>query len=186
MTTTRKREYSFTKASLIFFVLFAIRSASGQFHPVASESTVQFTIRNFGINVTGSMAPPEGEIHFRPDSLSNSFFHMAVHSESINTGNNSRDAHLKEEEYFDAKNYPLIRFVSDDIRATNKKGGYEAVGTLTIKNRSKEIHLPFTAEKNANGWVFAGGFKMNRRDFEVGGSSTISNELEVAIKVVAR
>jgi polyisoprenoid-binding protein YceI len=60
------------------------------------------------------------------------------------------------------------------------------VGKLTIKNKSKEIEIPFTAEKNGNGWLFSGSFNMNRRDFDIGGSSTISNELTVDIKVLAR
>jgi polyisoprenoid-binding protein YceI len=177
---------SITRPAPVVYLLMMIQSAFGQIHPVAKESSVHFTIRNFGFNVSGNAAAPEGEIRFYPDSLSKSFFHMALKSESINTDNNSRDEHLKDEDYFDVKNYPFIHFVSDNIRATDKKGNYEAVGRLTIKNKSKEIHLPFKAEKNGNGYLFSGSFKMNRRDFDVGGSSTISNELTVEIKVLAR
>ncbi len=41
-----------------------------------------------------------------------------------------------EDDYFDVKNYPKIRFVSTSIRATGKNGEYEATGTLTIKNKT--------------------------------------------------
>jgi polyisoprenoid-binding protein YceI len=160
-------------------------SSFGQMHPVASESGIRFSLKNFGFKTGGTLSAPEGEIGFDPDNLAKSFFRVTITSESINTDNDSRDEHLKEADYFDVKNYPLIRFVSTSIRSA-KKNGYEAVGTLSIKNKNKEIIIPFTAEKNGNGWHFTGSFKMNRRDFDVGGSSTISNELTVDIKVLAR
>jgi polyisoprenoid-binding protein YceI len=186
MVISNNRKYFLVHTGLWISSFFFVGSASGQFHPVASESAVQFTIRNFGFKVSGSLAAPQGDIQFKPDSLSNSFFHISIRAESINTDNNSRDDHLKKEEYFDVNTYPLIRFVSGDIHTTGKNGAYEAVGMLTIKNTSREIHLPFTAEKNGTGWLFSGSFKMNRRDFNVGGSSTLSNDVEVAVKVLAR
>jgi polyisoprenoid-binding protein YceI len=166
--------------------LLMVQTAAAQFHPVASGSTIKFSTKNFGFRANGTLAAPEGDIQFTPDDLKKSFFHVTIKSSSINTDNDSRDNHLREEDYFDVKNHPLIRFVSDNIRATGKKSGYEAAGTLTIKNKSREITLPFTAEKTANGWLFTGGFTMNRRDYDVGGGSTISNEIAVEIKVLAQ
>ncbi len=156
----------------MLFLFCAMNMSYGQYHPMAKESGVHFTIHNFGFKVSGSLAAPEGDIQFNPDDLTKSSFQVTIKSESINTDNNSRDEHLREEDYFDVKNYPLIRFVSSSMRATGKNGAYEALGTLTIKNKSKEISLPFTAVKNGEGWLFSGSFKMNRRDFNVGGSST--------------
>jgi polyisoprenoid-binding protein YceI len=173
-------------AMLPVCMLLMVRPAAAQIHPVAGESAIGFIIKNFGFKVSGSLGAPEGDIVFNPDDPAKSSIHVTIKSEPINTDNESRDAHLKEAEYFDVKNYPLIRFVSDNIRATGKKGEFEAVGTLTIKNKSKEIHLPFKAEKNGAGYVFAGSIKISRRDFDVGGSSTISNDLTVEIKVTAR
>jgi polyisoprenoid-binding protein YceI len=169
----------------ICFLLFA-QSSFGQMHPVANESSIRFTIHNFGFKTGGTLAAPEGTITFNPDDLGGSFFQVTVKSSSINTDNESRDEHLKEEDYFDVKNHPLIRFESALIRATGKKNSYEATGTLTIKKTSRTIVLPFTAEKNGDTWTFTGGFTMNRRDYGIGGSSTISNELTVDIKVIAR
>jgi polyisoprenoid-binding protein YceI len=173
------------KQTLLLSFLLLSRTSNGQIHPVAKESSVHFTIRNFGFKVGGTLDAPEGDILFNPDDLSKSFFHVTMKSASVNTDNNSRDEHLKESDYFDVKNFPVIRFVSDNIHPTGKNG-FEAIGTLTIKNKNKEIHLPFTTEKLENGWLFTGGFTMNRRDYDVGGSSTLSNELTVEIKVLAR
>ena len=179
------RKYSKLKMSLLVFFVMMIQFSSGQIHPVAKESSIIFTIHNFGLKVTGSLEPPQGEIHFNPDSLSNSYFKVNFKSASVNTDNNTRDEHLREEDYFDVKNYPLISFVSVSIQRSGKNGDFIASGRLTIKNKTKDIQLPFTAVKSGDGYLFTGSFKMNRRDFGIGGGSTISNELTVDIKVLA-
>jgi polyisoprenoid-binding protein YceI len=171
---------------LTLYCLLTMPVAFGQIHPVANESSIHFTIHNFGFKTGGYLAPPEGDIIFNPDDLGRSSFQVTIKSESINTDNESRDEHLKEEDYFDVKKYPLIRFVSSSVRADGKKDNYEAKGILTIKETSREINLPFKAIKNGNGWSFAGSFTMNRKDYGVGGSSTISNELTIEINVIAR
>jgi|SRR5450432_1052603 len=175
------------KQSIIFVFLFIFfGSASAQLHPVAKGSEVVFTVKNFGFNVHGKLGTPEGEIKFIPDNIGASFFHITIKSESINTDNSMRDEHLVAGDYFDSKNYPLIRFESEQIRAVNKKGGFEAVGKLTIKKTTREIKMPFTAVKSGDGYQFTGSFKLNRKDYEIGGSSTISNEVMVEIKVTAQ
>jgi polyisoprenoid-binding protein YceI len=59
---------------------------------------------------------------------------------SIDTGNEQRDAHLKADDFFDANNYPKITFKSTKVE---KKGDstYKLYGDLTIKNITKPIEL---------------------------------------------
>jgi polyisoprenoid-binding protein YceI len=180
------KRFGYLKAILVIFLFFIVSPSFGQLHPVTEESNVHFAIHNFGFKVSGSLASPQGDIVFIPEDPAKSSFRVTIKSESIFTDNNSRDEHLREADYFDVKNYPLIRFVSSGVRLTGKNGSYEVTGTLSIKDKNKEIKLPFTAVKSGSGWLFAGSFKMNRRDFGIGGSSTISNDLTVEIKVVAR
>ena len=180
----KKLIYSVTGFGLSFFLM--VGTASGQMHPVEKESSIRFVIKNFGFNTNGSLAAPTGDISFNPEDLSKSSFNISIKSESINTDNENRDEHLRNEDYFDVKKYPLIRFVSSSMRATNKKGDYSVTGTLTMKDKTKEITFPFSAVKNGNGYLFTGSFRMNRRDFNIGGSSTISNELTVNINVLAQ
>ena len=97
-----------------------------------------------------------------------------------------RDNHLRSEDYFDVKNYPRIHFVSSRITPAKKAGTFFVSGNLTIKETTKEISFPFTAQPQADGFLFNGEFKINRRDFKVGGSGTISNDLLVKMEVVAK
>jgi polyisoprenoid-binding protein YceI len=185
ITEFLKKQKWLTIAAIIYLPV-VMQPAFSQIHPVANESAVNFTIHNFGFKVTGKLDPPEGDIRFNPDSLSKSFFHITIKSGSINTDNSLRDEHLRGEDYFDVKNHPLITFTSDNIRSTGKKNVYEVSGKLTIKNTTKNIIIPFTANETGSDIIFNGSFKMDRRDFGIGGSNTISNDLTIEIKVLAR
>ena len=88
--------------------------------------------------------------------------------------------------FFDVKNYPVIRLASTKIQATNKTGTYMLNGQLTIKGKTQPVTFPFTANATADGYLFKGSFKMKRKDFGVGGTSTVSDELEVMINVTAK
>ena len=58
-------------------------------------------------------------------------------------------------------------------------------GELNIKNHTKEISFPFLAEPSGDGYLFKGVFTINRRDFDVGGSSIISDNAEISLSVYA-
>jgi polyisoprenoid-binding protein YceI len=62
---------------------------------------------------------------------------------SIDTKNEKRDGHLKTDDFFNAEKWPYITFKSTSIESA---GGnkFVANGTLTIKDVSREISLPFT------------------------------------------
>lgn len=174
--------------NVLFLSLFWMTTsfASAQFKPVDAGSSIQFKIRNLGFNVNGSFSGLDGSIRFNPDSLAVSNFDVSVDANSINTDNNMRDNHLRNDSYFDVKNYPRIHFVSTKIAPSNKKETWIMFGNLTIKNKTKEISFPFTAIPSMEGYQFKGAFKLNRRDFGVGGGSTISDELELLLSVLSK
>ncbi len=172
------------KKYFLFFLLFAAaKIASAQYKPVDKESSLKFTIGNFGFDVHGSFSGFQGSINFDPQNPSAGSFDVTIDASTINTDNSLRDKHLKEDGYFDVANYPRIRFLSTKI--AGKGGAFTMSGHLTIKGKSKDISFPFTASPADDGYLFKGSFKINRKDFGVGGTSTISNELEVALNVHA-
>ena len=154
--------------------------------PVPNESKVEFRIRNFGFGLTGKFSGLKGKIVFDPGLLNNASVNVSVDANSIDTDNNTRDNHLRKEEYFDVKNYPLIQFVSTKISPGNKTGEFIIKARLTIKKVTREITFPFSARSLANGYRLKGEFKINRRDFGVGGGSTVSDNLLVFLDVVTR
>jgi polyisoprenoid-binding protein YceI len=97
-----------------------------------------------------------------------------------------RDEHLRKEAYFDVEKYPRIRLVSSAIAVVDRNGHYRLTGKLTIKGTTKEISFPFLAASAGEDYIFKGEFSIKRRDFDVGGASTLSNDLTVSLTVLAR
>ncbi|HEU0063800.1 MAG TPA: YceI family protein [Flavisolibacter sp.] len=174
------------KAAILIFMLTIIQPSLISFTPVEQGSSISFKIRNLGFSIPGSFTGIKGTISFDPNNITQSNFDVSIDASTVNTDNNMRDNHLRGESYFDVKNYPRIRLVSTRVAASNKKGIYLFYGKLNIKSTTKEISFPFTADATSNGYLFKGSFTMNRRDFNVGGASIISNDLEVSIAVLAK
>jgi polyisoprenoid-binding protein YceI len=172
---------------ITLFILTALTSGGvlAQYNPTDQGSALNFTIKNFGIETTGKFTGLQGDITFDPANPATANFDVSIDAASVNTDNSLRDGHLRGESYFDVKNYPRIHFVSSKISA-DKKGAYVITGKLTIKKQARVISFPFSAVASNDGYLFKGTFKINRKDYDVGGTGTISNELEVSLNVLAK
>jgi polyisoprenoid-binding protein YceI len=112
---------------------------------------------------------------------------VSVDASSVDTDVDSRDNHLRKEEYFNVAKYPRLSFVSTKIEKSGNSNTYKVYGKLTIKGTTKDINFPFTATPQANGYVFSGDFKVNRRDFNVGGSSfVLGDNVTISLQVSAK
>jgi polyisoprenoid-binding protein YceI len=147
--------------------------------PDYTNSVVDFKIKNAGIGVTGSFKKFETTIEFNESVKAPSSIKATIEVGTIDTGIEARDTHLRKEEYFNVDTYPTITFVSTQILKTTS-GSFIAEGKLTIKGVTKEVKIPFTYA----GSIFQGTLSLNRRDYNVGGSSiTMSDDVEVILKV---
>ena len=165
----------------LFFSTFVIAQ---NYKPADQGSMIEFVIKNFGINTKGSFSGLDGRISFDAKDNSKCTFDVSVAASSVNTDNEMRDNHLKKNSYFDVERYPRIRIVSTSITGDN--GRYTFNGKLTIKDKTKDISFPFVATATGEDYIFKGSFTINRRDFEVGGGSTISNNCTVNLTVLAK
>lgn len=170
---------------IIALVLSSAQITQAQYKPVEQGSSLQFTIKNLGFGVDGSFSGFDGTVNFDPQNPAVSTFDVSINAATVNTDNSLRDEHLKGESFFDVKNYSKIRLTSTKV--SGKQGNYLFTGQLTIKGKSKTISFPFTASPlpASEGYRFKGSFKMNRKDFNVGGTSTVSDDLQVNIDLIA-
>lgn len=157
-----------------------------------THSEVHFKIKHLMItNVTGSFnvinATAEADEKFNHAKVS-----FTADINSVHTGNEQRDAHLKGADFFEAEKFPHITFESKDYNAATGKLN----GNLTIKGITK----PVTLEAEFNGtnkdpWGnFKAGFsvngKINRSDWgltynaalETGGVM-VSDEVKISAEV---
>ena len=174
-----------TLISFVFFITGILSLNAQQYKPVDDKSEVKFTVKNFGLNTSGTLNGLKGSIQFNPSNLSTASFNVTVDVNTINTGIDMRDNHLKKEEYFNAEKYSDISFVSTGVKPGND--GYIISGQLTIRGITKDISFPFTAVTQNGGMLFTGSFSINRKDFNVGGSSAVlSNTVDINLKIFAQ
>lgn len=176
------------KRIFTILTLFSAAITFGQsYTPTDAGSKVRFVIKNFGINTGGTFEGLAGSIVFDPAQLSTAAFNVSVDSKTVDTDMEARDNHLRKEEYFDVEKYPKLTFKSTKITTTNKPDYLFMYGVITIKNVSKEISFPFSQKAKDGGILFEGEFKLNRRDFGVGGKSfSMSDELTVELSIFAK
>ncbi|MFM2387810.1 MAG: hypothetical protein RL660_2567 [Bacteroidota bacterium] len=151
---------------------------------VPASSKVSFVIKNLGIGVDGSFKGLAGTAKFDPKNLAASSFDVTVDASTINTGNNMRDEHLRKDEYFGVAKFKTIRLKSTKITSL---GGdkYNFAGVITIRDKSYNLSFDFTAKAaTGGGYLLNGEFNINRRKFNVGGSSTtLSDMVKVKLAV---
>lgn len=183
----RKKEHLFTRMKKwLFFLPVLFLSVSAFAQSVITSSSVTFTARNLGISVNGTIGGLKADIRFKPDNLQASSIGATVDVNTLNTDNSERDAHLREDEFFDVAHYPQItlKSISFKHRGSDK---YLGKFNLTIKNKTRQVDIPFTYTESNGTQVFKGSFKINRLDYGVGGSSLIlSNDISISISVEAK
>lgn len=85
----------------------------------------------------------EGDIKFDPDDVPASAVNVTINSESIQTGNEEFNGHLRSDEFFDVANHPTITFVSKEVVQTGPESA-KIMGDLTIKGITKAVTLDAT------------------------------------------
>jgi polyisoprenoid-binding protein YceI len=167
------------KIILFAIIAFTATIVNAQYKPSEQGSSLTFEF-----NIDGSFKGLQGDIKFDPQNPAASLFDVSIDAATVNTDNGLRDNHLRGDTYFDVKNYPRIHFVSTKVIAKN--GTFNITGNLTIKKKTKSIAFPFTAVASNDGYQFKGSFTINRKDFDVGGSSTIADNLDVSLNILVK
>jgi polyisoprenoid-binding protein YceI len=124
------------------FILSPAHAAAPEWGLDFDHTGFYFSINHIYSTVRGHFDKYEGTVMFSPDDLANSRFDFEVEIDSVNTNNSKRDRHLNSEDFFDSKKYPTMSFKSRAIKHV-KDNQYTVDGTLTIKDVSKELSVPF-------------------------------------------
>ena len=117
----------------------ASKSAVTKFVADKAHSQIGFRVRHLGItNVNGNFNDYEADVMFDPSDLSTLQATATVKIASVDTGIERRDNHLKSDDFFNAEQFPEMKFVSKSVR--NIDGSeFELVGDLTIRDVTKEV-----------------------------------------------
>ncbi len=131
------------------------------------KSYVKFSVRNMGIrDVTGTITDMQGNVDYNANQLDSSYFDVTVNFNTINTNDKKRDAHLKNEDFFETDKWQTINFKS--LQITDQDSVYSVIGDLTIKDVTKKVNVPFNIVETDSTITFIGGEIVNRIDYNVG------------------
>lgn len=137
-----------------------------------AHSSAEFKVRHMMMsNVRGSFRGLKGVLTLDKDNPANSSVKASGDVNTLTTGDEQRDAHLKSADFFDAAQYPEITFQSTSVKAL---GGdrFQVTGDLTMRGVTKPVtfDLEGLGEPAKDPWGnlrigFTAMAKLNRKDF---------------------
>lgn len=161
-----------------------------------AHSEIGFKVKHLVIStVSGKFTSFEGKLEAEKEDFTDAKISFSADIDSIHTGNDQRDGHLKSPDFFDAANHPKISFVSTAVKA---EGGsdYKVTGNLTIKGITKPVTLNAEyggVQKDFYNRTIAGfelTGKINRKEFGLewnglteAGSIVVSEEVRLVMAV---
>lgn len=142
------------------------------------KSTLDFQFTQAGARNKGKFTRFPVTLDFSPDNLAASKLDVVVDMTSLDTGDKERDDTLKGADLFSIAKFPQAHFTSTQI--TKTANGYDAVGKLTIRGVSRDVHVPFSFktadEQGKPAGYLLGKTTLKRLDFGVGQGDWKSTE----------
>ena len=162
-----------------------------------THSEVHFKIKHLMItNVTGSFDIFQASVVTEDEDFSTAKVSFTADIDSISTGNEQRDGHLKSADFFDGATYPQIKFTATKAENVDNDGSYELYGDLTIRDVTKSVKLAVEfggVVKDMYGNTKAGftiNGKINRKDFGLtwsgvteAGGIVVSDEVRIISEI---
>lgn len=129
------------------------------------HSDMHFKVRHLVIsNVTGTFGTYDAEMEASADDFSDAKISFHADVNSISTGMEQRDQHLKSDDFFNAEKYPRISFANGRLQKTGDRT-YQLTGDLTIRDVTKTVTL------NAEfGGIMADFYGNTKAGFEITGT----------------
>jgi polyisoprenoid-binding protein YceI len=155
-----------------------------------NHSKLGFVVTHLSIaDVTGYFTTFDVTVNSSQADFSDAVIEMTADINTINTGIDARDKHLKSADFFDAATYPTMTFKSTSIEKSGDKT-FKLKGNLTMHGVTKEITVelihrgtiqnPMANNADVAGLQILGTIK--RSDFNIGSTFpdfAISDEVRI-------
>jgi polyisoprenoid-binding protein YceI len=136
------------------------------------HTNVIFKIRHAGVtNFYGRFDQVDGSVEFDGDDITNSTMSFKIPVKSANTNSRTRDGHIQDAEFFNARQFKYITFESTSIESDGDDG-YVLTGDLTLHGITKEITATLRDVRTGvfrdhDVLGFEARFSILRSDFEI-------------------
>lgn len=168
--------------------------ASGTWHLDPGHTELAFIGRHFLVTkVRGRFTDVRGAVTIAEDP-DQSHVEVVVGMASVESGNPTRDDHLRSAELFDVGQHPEATFRSTSVRWHGRAG--QVIGDLTIRGLTRRVPLTVTFDGYARDpWggdraIYSAWTEINREDFGVtwnvaleAGGLLVSKEIRIEIEI---
>jgi polyisoprenoid-binding protein YceI len=139
----------------------------------SGHSAANFSVRhNVVSTVRGSLGPISGLIEYDGKDIKTVKADVSIDVAKINTQNERRDNHLRQDDFFNTATFPNMTFKSKRVEPVSD-GNFRLIGDLTIRDKTNEVVLdvegPSPVMKSQRG-VLTGATattKISRKQFGV-------------------
>ena len=163
-----------------------------------AHSRLSFIVRHMGFSkVRGSFKRFEGVVRIKPGDLSTLEAEGTVHTDSVTTSDEKRDAHLRSADFFEVEKYPTISFRSTEVRDV-KGDSFTVVGDFSLHGVNTQIELQGTfLGEGIDPWgstriALEAETRLNRKDYGLNwnavlesGGFLVSDDVQIALELQA-
>ena len=186
------KHLSFAAAAIIFtsFTLLSPTAVANEFGVILVEkSGITFVSKQMGVPIDGEFRKFSAQLSFDPAKPEAGRARIDIDMASIDAGSAEANEEVVGKNWFNVRQFPTAGFVSTGVRPLGG-GKFEVAGTLTIRDKTREVLAPFTMTTQAATVQFDGSFVINRADFGIGQGvwadfDTVANEVQIKFKLVA-
>ncbi|HTL80919.1 MAG TPA: YceI family protein [Bacteroidia bacterium] len=163
----------------VLTLLFAFRFINVKWNVDVTNAKIHFSVPKG--NKEGTLGGLVATVDFDAAHPELAQIKATIDVNTINTGIDKLNEHLKTPDFFDAKNHPLITFTAESVAKTDT--GFVAMGKLAMRDSIHEVSIPFNYITDDKGnATMKGRLDLYSGDYGVGKKSPTGND-EVIIDI---
>ena len=151
----------------------------------STQGSVTYEVQQAGSPFRGSFRHYGGEICFADGRATK--IEVWLDPASVDSGLPEIDAALRDQAFFDVKNFPRVIYASQSLQA--RDGNQVAHGTLEMKGKRRDLDVAFRLRRQEAGYRVSGSLKLNRLDYGIGtgewtNTAWLSGEVKVNFRAM--
>ncbi len=187
--TMRSIGLSFTTIFMSAVLLPSLAQAQAPVFQVTPESSqVKFHVQS-SMDLTGKFDKWTATLVFTSPSVTTGVLDIEIQAASVDTGSGMKNGKLKDKDFFDVKENPVISFKSTGIKQTGPNT-FDIPGNFTIRGVSKPeiLHLTVSGIGTGSGEI-VGTMAFDRKDYGMNKNipfMKIADRVEVSVDITAK
>jgi polyisoprenoid-binding protein YceI len=164
------------------------RAQAPVFEVTPTSSQIKFHVES-SMDLTGNFDKWKSTLVFTSPDVSTGVLDIEIQADSVNTGSGMKNGKLKDKDFFDVKEFPVISFKSTGITQT-WANTFDIPGNFTIRGVSKPETLKLTVSGVGTGsGAIVGTMAFDRKDYGMTKNipfMKIANRVEVTVDLKAK